>query len=100
MRAIDPREFVGDMYKVIEEAEKLLHATAGDASDKVMQARAKTEKSLHDARRRLGAAEGRVLERAREAGKTADKAIRANPWQFLGIAAAVGLLAGVVLGRR
>ena len=100
MYEIDSRELVHDMQKIIAEAEKLLQATAGDASEKVVQARATAEKALHDARRRLGTAQERAVIRAREAVKATDRTIRTNPWQSMGVAAMVGLIAGVILARR
>ena len=100
MREIDSRELVHDMRKIIEEAEKLLQATAGDASEKIVQARSKAEKAMQDARRRLGNAEELALFRARQAVRAADRTIRSNPWESLGIAAAVGLVAGIILARR
>lgn len=40
------------------------------------------------------------LEGAREAAQTADKFVRERPWEAVGIAAAVGLVAGLLIRRR
>jgi len=41
-----------------------------------------------------------LAERTRDVGLRADKYVRANPWMVIGIAAGVGLLAGLMLRRR
>jgi ElaB/YqjD/DUF883 family membrane-anchored ribosome-binding protein len=37
---------------------------------------------------------------SREAAQQTDKYVRENPWQAVGIAAAVGLVAGLLIRRR
>jgi ElaB/YqjD/DUF883 family membrane-anchored ribosome-binding protein len=39
-------------------------------------------------------------ERAKAAAKVTDDYVRDNPWQAIGIAAAIGFLAGLALSRR
>ena len=38
--------------------------------------------------------------RAKAAGRVADDYVSDNPWRMVGVAAALGFLAGVVAGRR
>jgi ElaB/YqjD/DUF883 family membrane-anchored ribosome-binding protein len=40
------------------------------------------------------------MECAKDAAKNADKYVRDNPWQAVGVAAAVGLVAGLLIRRR
>lgn len=40
------------------------------------------------------------LDTAREAAQSADKFVRERPWEAVGIAAAVGLVAGLLIRRR
>jgi ElaB/YqjD/DUF883 family membrane-anchored ribosome-binding protein len=41
-----------------------------------------------------------AISRARAAGRVADDYVSDNPWQMVGVAAAVGFLAGALLSRR
>ena len=41
-----------------------------------------------------------AIGRARAAGRVADDYVSDNPWQMVGVAAAIGFLAGALLSRR
>ncbi len=41
-----------------------------------------------------------AVDRARAAGRVADDYVSDNPWRMVGVAAALGLLVGVLVGRR
>lgn len=89
--------FLSDLRALVAEAEKLLEESPDGA-----------DKGIGDAlRARLDAAQERftdIYDGARRqviaTGKHADKAIRESPYQSLAIAACVGLLLGVFVGRR
>ncbi len=89
-----------DLRLVVMDAEELLKATAGQAGERVAQARTKAEDSLRAAREALAEAGDETLERAREAAASADDYVRENPWTVVGIAAGVGLLVGLLLSRK
>jgi ElaB/YqjD/DUF883 family membrane-anchored ribosome-binding protein len=89
-----------DLQTVLEDADALLRATAGQAGEKVQQARARAEASVHAARERMVAAEEDLARRAQAAAEDADRYVRSNPWQAVGIAAGVAFLIGVLLRRR
>jgi ElaB/YqjD/DUF883 family membrane-anchored ribosome-binding protein len=56
--------------------------------------------SLRQARDRLQSMEQELVAQARDAARETDRYVRQNPWQSIGIAAGVGLLIGVLIGRR
>jgi ElaB/YqjD/DUF883 family membrane-anchored ribosome-binding protein len=74
---------------VIADAEELLRATADDAGPKVQEVRARAEESLRAAREHL-----------KGAGAELDSQVREHPWAAVGIAAAIGLIAGILLSRK
>jgi ElaB/YqjD/DUF883 family membrane-anchored ribosome-binding protein len=74
---------------VIADAEELLRATADQAGPRVEEARAKAEESLREARERLGGV-----------GRDLDEQVRTHPWAAVGIAAGIGLIAGILLTRK
>jgi ElaB/YqjD/DUF883 family membrane-anchored ribosome-binding protein len=74
---------------VMADAEELLRATAGDAGPRVQEVRARAEESLRAAREHL-----------KGAGAELDSQVREHPWAAVGIAAAIGLIAGILLSRK
>lgn len=92
-----PKDLLNDLHALVAEAEKMM----GDSLSE------HTEEAVGALRARFDAAHERLSEvcyRAKQkvvaGAKCTDQAIRANPYQSLAIAAGVGLLVGVLVGRR
>jgi len=97
---VTTEKLLADLQTVVADAEALLKATAGQAGDKIQEARARAEESLAAARERLSGVEEDALQQARELVSEGEEYVRQNPWEAVGIAAGVGLLLGLLLGRR
>jgi ElaB/YqjD/DUF883 family membrane-anchored ribosome-binding protein len=78
-----------DLRAVMVDAEELLKATAGQTGERIEKVRARAEQSLSKARQRVQAAGHEVNDRVHE-----------NPWTAIGVAAGVGLVLGIMLGRK
>jgi ElaB/YqjD/DUF883 family membrane-anchored ribosome-binding protein len=89
-------KLVQDLKTVVDDAEELLEATAGQGGEQIARIRARAGESLRMARLRIGeltlAAKNRVHD--------ADRQVRDNPWTAVGVAAGVGALLGIILARR
>ena len=92
-----PKDLLNDLHALVAEAEKML----GDSVSE------HTEDALDALRARFEAAQERLSDLYTGARKKVvagarctDTAIRENPYQALAIALGVGLLVGVLLGRR
>ena len=97
---VNKDKLVADLKLVVADAEELLRATASQAGEKVSAARARIEASLASAKIKLSDAERAALEKAKEAAKVTDEYVRDHPWHAVGIAAGVGLVLGLLIGRR
>lgn len=86
-----------DLQTVMRDAEALLKVTASQTGERIQEVRAHAEESLRKARERLTEMQGDVLEQAQAAAQTAEEYIRKNPWQSVGLAAAAGLVIGLLL---
>lgn len=75
-----------DIAAIAAEAAELLKDTSGH--------------NLRRAQEALARARGAIRSGASEAAQTTGEVVQSHPLQALGIAAAVGLLAGVLLARR
>lgn len=92
-----PKELLAELQTLVSEAETMMAESVSEHTTDAMEA----------LRERFGAAQerfGELVQGARKrvvaGAKCTDAAIRANPYQSLAIAAGVGLLVGVLLGRR
>lgn len=100
MSATSSDRLMKDLRNVLEDAEALLNATAGQAGERIQHARARAEETVRATRERLSATTEEISERAREAATETDAYVRANPWQAVGIAAGVAFVIGLLLSRR
>ena len=91
---------MNDLRAVLEDAEALLSATAGQAGEKIAKARERATETVRVARERLGDAQEQVVKQAKYAAKQTDGYVRDNPWQAVGIAAGVAFIIGVLVSRR
>jgi ElaB/YqjD/DUF883 family membrane-anchored ribosome-binding protein len=99
--AIDSKDkLVQDFRAVVADAEELLKATASQAGEKVAVARERIQDSLHNAKVKLAEAEDVIVQRSKQAARATDDYVHENPWQAVGIAAGVGLVIGLLIGRR
>ena len=97
---VSKEKLVADLKVVVADAEELLRATAAQAGEKVSAARERIQASLATAKVKLTEAERALLERTKLAARAADDYVHENPWQAVGIAAAAGLVLGVLISRR
>ena len=88
-----------DLKAVVADAEELLKATASQTGEEITAARAKAEESLKAAKVWFAEQEGAVMGTTKAAAKATEDYVRANPWKAVGIAAAVGLILGILAAR-
>lgn len=89
-----------ELRSVLHSAEEFAHAASSQSGDKLAIARDKMEATLRNARERLGAAEDAVAASAKEAVATTERSIKDHPWSAVSISAGIGLLVGILIGRR
>ena len=89
-----------DLKTVVGDAEDLLKATASQSGEQIARIRARAEESLRSARSRMKDITQAAEAQAREAAADVDKRVHEHPWTAIGIAAGVGLVVGILLGRK
>ena len=98
---VDSQEqLVSDIKSVISEAEEMLGVTADQAGEKIANLRARVETRLRDAKLRLIEAEALLVAKTKAAAQATDAYVHESPWTAVGIAAGVGVLVGLIIGRR
>ena len=89
-----------DLKVVIADAEELLRATAGQVGEKAVVARERIQESLRVAKDKLARAEEVMVDKTKAAARATDDYVHDHPWGAVGIAAAVGLVIGMLISRR
>ncbi|MCG2575945.1 DUF883 family protein [Dechloromonas sp. XY25] len=100
MSVANKEKLVSDLKVVISDTEELLRATAGAAGDKVGELRERLGVRLRDAKERLLDLEAAVIDKTKAAARATDDFVHEEPWKAVGVAAALGLALGVLIGRR
>jgi ElaB/YqjD/DUF883 family membrane-anchored ribosome-binding protein len=89
-----------DLRAVVAGAEELLKATADQTGERIAAARGKAEESLKVAKVLLDEQEAALMAKTKAAAKATEDYVRDNPWKSVGIAAAAGLVLGILAKRR
>ncbi len=93
-------KLVDEFSAVLSEAEDLLKAAGTATGEKARDLRSQVESKLLHAKLRLQELEGEAIDHAKAAARATDDYVHGHPWQSIGIAAAVGFVAGLLLNRR
>jgi len=93
-------KLIADLQRVIADAEELMQATAHQTEGKVVELREHINDNLRQARHKLADAEDAIKEKTREMARATDDYVHEHPWPSMGAAAGVGLVIGLLIGRR
>ncbi|MCD6708025.1 MAG: DUF883 family protein [Thiobacillus sp.] len=97
---VTKEQLIDDLKVVVADAEALLKATASQGGEKMAEVRAKAEESLRVAKAKMADAQAVLLAKTKEAARATDVYVHENPWRAIGAAAGVGLVIGLLIGRR
>lgn len=87
-----------DFNLVVADTEELLKSAATAGGDKANAWRSQVEQNLRAAKEKLVQLEHEAVEKAKVTARATDNYVHQNPWQAIGVAAGVSVLAGLALG--
>lgn len=93
-------KLMADLRQVISDAEDLLRLGAEQTGANASEWRARVEERITQAKYKLADLQDSAIERAKAAGHAADDYVHDHPWKAIGAAAGVGLIIGLLIGRR
>lgn len=93
----DPKELLSELQALVVDAEKMVGESAGEASEGVMDALRSRYENVSE---RLTDFYSNARKKVVASAKYTDTTIRDNPYQSLAVAAGLGLVIGLLLGRR
>jgi ElaB/YqjD/DUF883 family membrane-anchored ribosome-binding protein len=91
------RDLQKDLRLVARDTEALLRATADVTGERIQEARARTEESLHNVLAHVY--DRKMRRRVRRIARDTDSYVRDHSWSMIGAVAGVALLVGL-LSRR
>jgi ElaB/YqjD/DUF883 family membrane-anchored ribosome-binding protein len=91
---------VDEFSAVLTEAEDMLKRAANETGERAKDLRSQVEAKLLSAKLRLQELQGQAVDRAKETARATDDYVHDHPWQAIGIAAAVGVVVGLLMNRR
>lgn len=92
-----PKELLNDLHALVADAEKMMSESISEHTDDAVGALRERYEATQE---RLGELYAGARKKVVAGAKVTDEAIRENPYQSMAIALGVGLLVGVLLGRR
>lgn len=90
----------GDMKALVKDAQSLLTAAASLTGVKADELRTRGMEMLDRAMGKASQYQGQAVIKSKELAETADVYVKDNPWRTVAAAASLGLLVGILLGRK
>lgn len=100
MNGVHTDKLMSDLRVVIADAEELLRMTADQAGEGAADLRSRLQARMHQAKADLANLQQAAVAKAQAAGHAADEFVHENPWKSIGVAAGIGLVVGLLIGRR
>ena len=89
-----------DVKTLVKDAQTLLTAAAALTGEKAEEMRGRGMQMLDVALGKASQVQGQAIVKGKELAQSADVYVKDNPWRTIAAAASVGLLVGVILGRK
>ncbi len=89
-----------DLEKFVKDAQTLFQEAKNLTGDKAVEAQQRGMKLLDTSLARMPEARSSAMLSGKEMVASADHYVKENPWRTVTAAAGIGLLLGVILGRR
>jgi ElaB/YqjD/DUF883 family membrane-anchored ribosome-binding protein len=91
---------LSDMRAVMGDVEELLTLSKDQAGEGVARLRQRVQERLAQTKDHLAEMQVDAIGRVRAAGTAADDFVHDKPWPAIGLAAGIGMLVGLLIGRR
>lgn len=93
------KELMKEVRSVLDEVEELYENASNDSSDKGKELKARLHDKLNKTKSKMSELENTLVEKARATAERTDQMVHEQPYYAIGIAAAVGFMAGILISR-
>ena len=96
--AVTKDQLIDQFHAVATETEQLLKSVATTGGEQAGALRASAEQSLANVRDRLRSLQDEATDKLDAVSKTTDEYVHEHPWQAIGVAAGLTVIASVAIG--
>lgn len=100
MTAMQREKLMADLRTVVADAEQLLKMTANEVGEGAAGLRERLQERLAQSKDSLLSLQEMATDRAKAVGRVADDYVHDHPWQSVAIGAGIGVIVGLLIGRR
>ena len=100
MTAMQREKLMADLRVVVADAEQLLKMTADEVGEGAAGLRERLQERLAQSKDRLLALQDVATEKAKAVGHAADDYVHEHPWKSVAIGPGIGVIVGMLIGRR
>jgi ElaB/YqjD/DUF883 family membrane-anchored ribosome-binding protein len=100
MTAMQREKLMADLRVVVADAEQLLKMTADEVGEGAVGLRERLQERLLQSKHRLLELQDVATEKAKAVGHAADDYVHEHPWKSVAIGAGIGVIVGMLIGRR
>lgn len=93
-------KLMADLRTVVADAEQLLKMTADEVGEGAAGLRERLQDRLTQSKESLLALQAAATEKAKAVGHAADDYVHDHPWKSVAIGAGIGVIIGMLIGRR
>ncbi len=98
--SVQTERLVTDVKVLVNDTEELVKATAAQAGEKIVEIRGRAQQAVNNLKPQLIKIETAAVEKAKATATATDAYIHDHPWTAIGVSAGVGLVIGLLIGRR
>lgn len=91
---------IADVKVLMADADEIVKAMASATGEKAVELADRLRVNMRNAKDKMADVQVVVADKAKVAARVTDDYVHDNPWQAVGIAVGVGLLLGLLIGRR
>jgi ElaB/YqjD/DUF883 family membrane-anchored ribosome-binding protein len=91
---------VTDFRILMTDVEELAKATVGQSGEKLADLRERVKQASANLKPRLAQLEAQLNEKTKAAVAATDNYVHERPWTAIGLATGIGLIIGLLIGRR
>ena len=100
MTAMQREKLMADLRTVVADAEQLLKMTADEVGEGAAGLRERLQARLTESKHSLLALQAAATDKAKAVGHAADDYVHDHPWKSVAIGAGIGVIVGMLIGRR
>jgi len=93
-------KLAADVRVLVNDTEELVRATASQAGEKIVDIRNRAQEAVANLKPQLAQLETAMAGKVKSTATAADAYIHENPWSAIGVSAGIGLVIGLLIGRR